>query len=440
MKALSPKGNGNGSPKAPQSPKSPKALPKNTYYFSVLGSGLPEVDGLYVPSTAPPVKSESGTVSSLGYWNDKMAWDRADGKSARNPAFSYSNSYKAWRLCRLDGHLAYDCTTADDMPPAHISELGVGDLTLSGWNVYKKGVAPAPQTVRYASDPRVGLQPNGVFALGGPGAGKGTMCELAEQQLNWVHLSAGDLLRAERKREGSENGKLIEDYIAQGKIVPVEITVTLLKAAMEAEMASSGRSNFLVDGFPRSLENWAGWKRVFGEDCVIPVMLFFECPLAVLEARILKRGKYSGRSDDNIESLRKRFVTYKEETMPIVEVFREKGKAVELDTSLERVEVWELVKKELGRGAFTDAVLLKRPLTERSEMCLGLRPYPKKEKKEEVLEDKKAEAEVEVEEKPKSTLPPGPGSPSAKRMKVDAANGASSSPKSKSGSPKQKAV
>ncbi|HAW27794.1 MAG TPA: adenylate kinase, partial [Planctomycetaceae bacterium] len=56
----------------------------NTLFIEVSGSGLPEVDGLFVPSMAPPAQSESGTISSLGYWNGKMAWDRADGKSARS--------------------------------------------------------------------------------------------------------------------------------------------------------------------------------------------------------------------------------------------------------------------------------------------------------------------------------------------------------------------
>ena len=52
----------------------------NTLFVEVSGAGLPEVDGLFVPSTAPPAKSESGTVSTVGYWNGKPAWDRADGK------------------------------------------------------------------------------------------------------------------------------------------------------------------------------------------------------------------------------------------------------------------------------------------------------------------------------------------------------------------------
>lgn len=141
--------------------------------------------------------------------------------------------------------------------------------------------------------------------------------------------------------------------------------------------------NFLIDGFPRSLENWNGYKEVFaikdGPD--MPTMLFFECPLPVLEERILKRAKYSGRSDDNVESLRKRFNTYKEETMPTVEIFRAVGKAVEVDTSQDRQECYKLVLAALS--AFTDSALKDRPLSERSEMLLGLRPYPKKIVKEE---------------------------------------------------------
>ena len=116
---------------------------RNTLFIEVSGAGLPEVDGLFVPSTAPPAESESGTVSTPGYWNGKMAWDRADGKCERSPALSYSNSYKSWRICRLDGHLAYDITCEDDLPP-----------TDREWHVYKKGVAPAPKVVIHTTDPR----------------------------------------------------------------------------------------------------------------------------------------------------------------------------------------------------------------------------------------------------------------------------------------------
>jgi UMP-CMP kinase len=342
-------------------------LKPNTLFIEVSGSGIPEVDGLFVPSSAPPVKSESGTQSSLGYWNGKMAWDRADGKAARSPSISYSNSYKSWRISRLDGHLAYDMTCDDHLPP-----------TDREWHVYKMGVAPAPKIVLHYCDPRRPCpKPNVVFILGGPGSGKGTMCELAETQLGWVHLSAGDLLRKERQKGGAM-ANTIEEFITAGKIVQSEITVTLLKNAMEMSTRTTGKNNFLIDGFPRSQENLEGWFEIFGRDVELPKMLYFECPYDVLEKRILGRAKYSGRSDDNLESIKLRFDTLKAETLPTVEVFRSKDKCVDVDASQDRSAVYAVLKNNLAEH--TDPQLASNPFTEKSEMLLGLRPYPKKEK------------------------------------------------------------
>lgn len=125
--------------------------------------------------------------------------------------------------------------------------------------MYKKGVAPAPKVVLHYCDPRQPApKPNVVFILGGPGAGKGTMCELATHQLGWTHLSTGDLLRAERKN-GGPKAETIEKYITAGQLVPNEITVELLKNAMESVIRLQGKKNFLLDGFPRSLNNMEGW-------------------------------------------------------------------------------------------------------------------------------------------------------------------------------------
>lgn len=340
-------------------------LKPNTFFIEVTGSGLPEVDGLFVPSTAPPAESESGTLSSLGYWNGKMAWDRADGKAERSPALSYSNSYTSWRICRLDGHLAYDITSEDEMPP-----------TDSEWHVYKKGVAPAPKVVIHHCDPRQDCpKPNVVFVLGGPGTGKGTMCELAESQLGWTHLSTGELLRDERQL-GGPSADIIEAYNTAGKLVPNNIVMKLLKDAMENVTRLTGKNNFLLDGFPRSMNNLEGWYELFGRDEELPKMLYFECPYEVLEKRILSRAKYSGRSDDNIESVKLRFDTFKSETLPIVELFRSKNLCVEIDTSQERQTVYNTFSHNLAEH--TEQEFAAKPLTERAEMLLGLRPYPSK--------------------------------------------------------------
>jgi adenylate kinase family enzyme len=337
----------------------------NTYFIEVSGSGIPEIDGLFVPSTAPPIKSESGTESSLGYWNGKMAWDRADGKASRSPSLSYSNSYKSWRISRLDGHLAYDMTCEDELPP-----------TDREWHVYKMGIAPAPKIVLHHFDPRLPCpKPNVVFILGGPGSGKGTMCELAEIQLGWVHLSAGELLRKEREKGGAL-AEIIEESITAGKLVPFDTIVNLLKKEMETSTRMTGNNNFLIDGFPRSINNLEGWIEIMGAEIELPKMLYLECDFTVLEKRIMGRAKYTGRSDDNLKSVRLRFDTFKAETLPTVEHFKSLNKCVEIDASLKREEVYNILKSHLTEH--TDQQLALNPYSKKSEILLGLRPYPNK--------------------------------------------------------------
>ena len=85
-----------------------------------------------------------------------------------------------------------------------------------------------------------------IFVLGGPGAGKGTQCANLVRDYGFTHLSAGDLLRAEQDREGSEFGNMIKDNIRDGKIVPMEVTVQLLENAMMD--VNKGKGRFLIDG------------------------------------------------------------------------------------------------------------------------------------------------------------------------------------------------
>lgn len=178
-----------------------------------------------------------------------------------------------------------------------------------------------------------------VFVLGGPGAGKGTQCQLLSENLGWAHLSAGDLLRAERKKEGSELADVINKNISEGKIVPSEITVTLIKNAMAELREVKGQVKFLIDGFPRSEGNVTAWKEVVGEKANVECVLFFECPEDILTSRLLERAKTSGRNDDNIDVIRKRFATYHEESMPIIKMYEGEGKVRKIiaDRSIEEV-------------------------------------------------------------------------------------------------------
>jgi len=188
-----------------------------------------------------------------------------------------------------------------------------------------------------------------VFILGGPGAGKGTQCEMLSQKLGWAHLSAGDLLRAERK-SGSELSEIINAKISAGQIVPSSITVTLLQNAMEKIYAESGstQTKFLIDGFPRSAENCSVWDEKMATSSNLEFVLFLDCPEDVMTGRLLERAKTSGRNDDNLETIRKRFKTFRDESMPIVEMYEKTGlaKIIVADRSVEDVyeEVQSLFK------------------------------------------------------------------------------------------------
>ena len=192
-----------------------------------------------------------------------------------------------------------------------------------------------------------------VFVLGGPGAGKGTQCDLLVEQYGFIHLSAGDLLRAEQNREGSKYGDLIKEYIKEGEIVPMEVTVKLLEDAIRREINKrphGQQSRFLVDGFPRKMDQALAF-----EQAVCPSMftLFYDCPEDTMQERLLERGKTSGRADDNAESIKKRFKTFVETSMPVVKYFEGQGKVVRVMATGTKEEVFEETKKQIEARGIT---------------------------------------------------------------------------------------
>jgi len=93
--------------------------------------------------------------------------------------------------------------------------------------------------------------------------------------------------------------------------------------------------------------------------CPSKFTLFFDCPEDVLRERLLNRGKTSGRSDDNAESIMKRFKTFVETSMPVVEHYRKEGKVVEIKATPPADEVYEDVKKELTERGIEPAKNIK---------------------------------------------------------------------------------
>lgn len=206
--------------------------------------------------------------------------------------------------------------------------------------------APAKSTPAFSSsDVTV------VFVLGGPGAGKGTQCARLVEHHGFTHLSAGDLLRAEQERPGSQFGDLIRNYIKDGLIVPMEVTVQLLENAMtEALRGGSGGADkkpsrrFLIDGFPRKMDQAHRFEEAV---CPAKAVLFYDCPEPVLRERLLERGKTSGRADDNAESILKRFRTFVETSMPVVDYYDKQARVIKIDATNDPDRVFADTQKRL---------------------------------------------------------------------------------------------
>ena len=179
-----------------------------------------------------------------------------------------------------------------------------------------------------------------IFVLGGPGAGKGTQCANIVRDYNFTHLSAGDLLRAHMK-SGTEDGNMVAQMIKDGKIVPSAVTVKLLLSAM----ANSKSNRFLIDGFPRNKENRDAWVQEAGYDC--DFVLMYDCTEEVMLERLL--GRNEGRTDDNVESIKKRFVTFRESSMPVVEFYETLGKVRKVNAIATPEEVYEKAKESFTK-------------------------------------------------------------------------------------------
>ena len=127
----------------------------------------------------------------------------------------------------------------------------------------------------------------------------------------------------------------------------MEVTIKLLENAMAAALAdgSASKQRFLIDGFPRKMDQALKFEETV---CRAKMVLFYDCPEEAMEARLLERGKTSGRADDNAESIRKRFRTFIETSMPVVDLYEKEGRVVRIDASATPDAVFGATSKALG--------------------------------------------------------------------------------------------
>lgn len=170
----------------------------------------------------------------------------------------------------------------------------------------------------------LGLCPKVCFVIGGPGSGKGTQCAMLAEKHGLAHFSSGDLLRAE-VASGSDRGKQLEEVMKEGKLVDQDTVLELLKEAVVKSHAEYPDKLILLDGFPRELQQAQSFEEKI---CPASFVLSFDCSEKTMTERLLARAQTSGRADDNIETIKKRLVTFTESTKPVLDAYRAKGTLV----------------------------------------------------------------------------------------------------------------
>ncbi|MDE7256490.1 MAG: adenylate kinase [Clostridia bacterium] len=203
-----------------------------------------------------------------------------------------------------------------------------------------------------------------IVLLGAPGAGKGTQASLLEERFDLVHISTGDIFRANIKG-GTPIGKLAKSYIDAGKLVPDEVTCDIVKDRLSKDDIKGG---YMLDGFPRNLFQAAELDKFAQIDLCINI----DVDMSLLMDRICGRRVCScgesyhvstlngeinckkcgkplyQREDDNPETVQKRLDTYFKETAPLVEYYKNQGKLFTVTSGKQPPqEVFVKIEKEL---------------------------------------------------------------------------------------------
>jgi len=163
-----------------------------------------------------------------------------------------------------------------------------------------------------------------IVIFGAPGSGKGTQSENLIAHYELFHISTGDVLR-DHIRRGTELGKTAKEYIDKGQLIPDELMIGILAQVIDdnKEAAANG---VIFDGFPRTIPQAEALETLLNErGTSVSAVVGLEVPEEELIDRLVKRGKMSGRSDDNEDTIKKRLEVYHNQTSPLQKFYKEKG-------------------------------------------------------------------------------------------------------------------
>lgn len=176
--------------------------------------------------------------------------------------------------------------------------------------------------------------------LGAPGAGKGTQGEALAKAKNIPHISTGDILR-QAVADESPSGLLAKNYMEKGELVPDTLIMELIKERLGQADAQQG---WILDGFPRNLDQAQELNKLLQEmEQNYDQVVYFEVPQETLITRLLERG----RQDDNEVTIRRRLNVYQEQTVPVIELYRNVNSLKIVDGSTDVAAVSSSLKKLL---------------------------------------------------------------------------------------------
>ncbi len=167
-----------------------------------------------------------------------------------------------------------------------------------------------------------------LVVFGPPGCGKGTQSANIVQRYGLVHLSTGDIIRKEIAGE-SAMGDLLNKFVSHGVLVPDNI---ILKEVYRFGLDHLRSNGIVFDGFPRNLYQAQMLDRIFHKKSMrIGLVISIDVPEDILMARIIERGKTSGRSDDTIEVMKNRLMVYQSQTQPVIDYYKKCNRLVLID-------------------------------------------------------------------------------------------------------------
>lgn len=199
--------------------------------------------------------------------------------------------------------------------------------------------------------------------MGPQGSGKGTQAKIISEELNLIHISTGDLFRALEGKLKEE----VDSYINKGQLVPDELTVKILKERISQPDCKAG---FILDGFPRNLNQAKLLQKITEIDKVIEINISDELAIERISSRISCKkcgavynlitnppkkqnicdrcqGELYRRADDNPDAIKKRLETYHKETRLILEMYKDRLVTINGDQEIDKIsmDIFETLKK-----------------------------------------------------------------------------------------------